>query len=743
MKELPSGFYAVQAGLDAKEDKSVFTYKGVDYAVREGVNLFPEVYAALEAAADVPSSALENLSYSHFETPVILFSAGEHRTRNVTFKKSVTLLGEGAGVSPNMPSEGFEFPEADPERGGEKETILRASYDHRHYSLSGDTNTFIMDGFTLKWPVFYDGRASGGKYSLKFSNLIYFSHNGFDHFQFAGADENDPADREVLIENVRMVDYDGLGYGGSFLLPGAKKTVLRNVAIKNTDLMLGFCGLLLSRSARDPAYGESELIMDHCFVHDAPDGYISLKSAPGKGKFTFTADHCSFRNVGTEKKAAIVADGRYPDCKCVIKDSLFVNDRDFSPKLLSTYGELDTVTFEGTSATGYDTERAYEILPPDSAPERIKYTPDLTPCADAHRVWEPTERELEVLDKYYEGAKACYGDLHVHTDSGGTSDGHLEMALWPAQMDEKKVDFAVIVDHRQMRGFFLPEWDEKRFVMGTEPGASLSGLRDPDCRMAILHYNMLFPHKYGLAMVLANFPEFKFSGDELTGKFGYPSFTVSRFAELTRYVQSIGGMMVHPHPKILMSSHEPLDFCFEDHIYLETIYGSPYGETSVKDYELWTKLLALGKHVYASGGSDTHSNVSNAAVSTFYTRERSGKAFFDQMHSGDFTVGYFGMKMLVGSDKPMGSESVCRPGEKLLLRLGDAFGEHIRDNTAYELRVYSDRGLAFASLFDGRQPQTLALETKDRRFYRAEVLDLTAGVRVAIGNPIWLDKNGE
>jgi len=55
------------------------------------------------------------------------------------------------------------------------------------------------------------------------------------------------------------------------------------------------------------------------------------------------------------------------------------------------------------------------------------------------------------------------------------------------------------------------------------------------------------------------------------------------------------------------------------------------------------------------------------------------------------------------------------------------------------LRIYSDKGLAFASVFDGRTPQTLALETADRRFYRAEVVDLSCGVRVSIGNPVWLD----
>ena len=38
-------------------------------------------------------------------------------------------------------------------------------------------------------------------------------------------------------------------------------------------------------------------------------------------------------------------------------------------------------------------------------------------------------------------------------------------------------------------------------------------------------------------MVLANFPEYEFRGDELTGFFVYPNFTKERFGELTRYIQ--------------------------------------------------------------------------------------------------------------------------------------------------------------------------------------------------------------
>ena len=74
------------------------------------------------------------------------------------------------------------------------------------------------------------------------------------------------------------------------------------------------------------------------------------------------------------------------------------------------------------------------------------------------------------------------------------------------------------------------------------------------------------------------------------------------------------------------------------------------------------------------------------------------------------------------------------------MRVADPFPEQIKENAVYELRVYSDRGLAFSAIFKGKRPQTVALETKARKFYRAEVVELAFGARVAIGNPVWLDK---
>ena len=79
-------------------------------------------------------------------------------------------------------------------------------------------------------------------------------------------------------------------------------------------------------------------------------------------------------------------------------------------------------------------------------------------------------------------------------------------------------------------------------------------------------------------------------------------------------------------------------------------------------------------------------------------------------------------------------------GMELYLRVGDFFSHQWQENTAYELRIYSDKGLVYKSLFNGKETQKIALKCQKRAFYRAEVVDLTHGYRVAVGNPIWLDK---
>jgi len=239
-------------------------------------------------------------------------------------------------------------------------------------------------------------------------------------------------------------------------------------------------------------------------------------------------------------------------------------------------------------------------------------------------------------------------------------------------------------------------------------------------------------------MVMANFPEFNFRGDELNGEYVYPNFTKERFSELVEYIRSIGGAVVHPHPKMMICSSDPMDYYVGEFTFLETLYDRYDSNWSARNYELWKKLLALGKRVYASGGSDTHGAVRSDTVSVFYAKERLGKTFLEIMKKGDFSVGAVGIQMAI-ADAPMGSVTEFHEGDVLTVRVGDFFSRELKKNCEYEIRIITDKGVAYASRYDGISTQRVALKIKKRAFYRVEIFDATHGYVVAHSNPIWLD----
>ena len=83
----------------------------------------------------------------------------------------------------------------------------------------------------------------------------------------------------------------------------------------------------------------------------------------------------------------------------------------------------------------------------------------------------------------YRNCRVYHGELHDHSASGGTSDGKCPLADWRVQMAERKMDFAAILDHRQIRHMYQPEWEDGLFIPGTEPGTFISdsGAARPGC----------------------------------------------------------------------------------------------------------------------------------------------------------------------------------------------------------------------------------------------------------------------
>ncbi len=741
MQQLPRGYYAVASDFE-NAPKDTFTYKGVTYAVTEGVNLFATVHDADKAAKEIPDMVLDGVNYTEFCAPVILLSAGRHKIDRYRFGGSRYLLGANAGVNPNVWGEDrFVSPAFNEARAEEKESVLWGSYyGGVLVAEKAACEIVVVDGFTLEDARFGAWVLAPASCNITLRNLVNKSPCGHLLYDLADVGSNG----EVLLENIRVKDFDDLAYAGNFLLLSAPKATLSGICYDTTGQLFGFTDMTRRYKNWNSNVAVAEYLVKDCYFANM-DGENGIATGAGDAKgrgYDLTFEGCTFVNASRADEGVLQPHITNNKCTVTVRDCAFRDTRGNAGAAIVVKGDCSAITLENNAFDGFAAEvesapRVPRRAPAKVANRRMNWT---TKTEDAHRVIGTDYADFTALDVRYEGKKAYYADQHAHTKCGGTSDGTYPMDKWVARLDELGLDFAFIVDHRQMRGFFLPEWDTNRFVYGTEPGGSISDLKAPRQGHGTntFHYNMLFRDKHDLAIVLAQFPEFKFKGDRLTGKFGYPGFTKERFDELTACVHSLGGMMVHPHPTSVMSSTDPMDYVFGEYTFFETLYNTYAAHDSFRNYDMWVRILDAGAHVYTSGGTDTHKEPRNTLVSTLYCAERTGTAAFDCMKSGDFTVGMFGMKLCIDG-KPMGSRFAYRDGMKLTLRVDDVFKPTHVANTVYELRVYTDKGLAYASIFNGEEPQALAIEVQHRRYYRAEIFDLTHGYRVAVSNPIWLD----
>lgn len=347
--------------------------------------------------------------------------------------------------------------------------------------------------------------------------------------------------------------------------------------------------------------------------------------------------------------------------------------------------------------------------------------------------------DFSQLDALYEGKKLYFGDLHCHSNSGGTSDGKKPIADFVDGMKKLGVDFASIVDHRQMRHMFLDAWDDNYFICGSEPGTRLDGCDRPSAACS-LHYLMVFPDKYGLQKVLDRYPRFHFKGDSLTGEFSYPCFTPEEFTALAEYIYSIGGLLTHAHPKQVMESDNPLHYYFGDKVPLETVYAFDPNNAAMEtsaNRDLWVTLLKMGKRMHTYGCSDTHSEVRNTGLTALYCSEHTGKEALSVWRTGNVTAGAVGIKMSIDST-PMGSSVKYSPGRTLYIKTDAFHPAYLKERGVFTLTVYTDTGVAYQTQFDG-SAQAIAIEVRERMFYRVEITD-HSGTYIAISNPIWLDK---
>jgi hypothetical protein len=355
--------------------------------------------------------------------------------------------------------------------------------------------------------------------------------------------------------------------------------------------------------------------------------------------------------------------------------------------------------------------------------------------------------ELEAL---FAGKSPYYGEMHNHAKTGGRSDGNNTLEQWVTHMEEKRIDFATIVDHRQSIHMYLDAWDDACFIGGSEP--AVPTLKESNAKVPYLHYNMVFADAAKFEEHLKNIPLFNFTPatEEQGGKGGfytYANFTVTQMKEMVQSVWDHGGFFVHVHPLFdnYLISDDPLDYWFGDKTGFEVATTEGGSNTMaqkdcVEAYEMWNELLRLNKLVFATLGDDNHKLSDLSSLTTIYSTEQTPQAFVDQARAGAMTAGPVGIRMSVGETITGGITSF--ENGRLVLAVGDIhegfYSEDKRAGHTYGVELYDDAGILFATEIDPTQTTYFAVNTDaTRMYYRAVVVDLTTGASVAVGNPIF------
>ena len=343
--------------------------------------------------------------------------------------------------------------------------------------------------------------------------------------------------------------------------------------------------------------------------------------------------------------------------------------------------------------------------------------------------------EIKKLNDLYTGRRPFYGELHDHANTYGTSDGRYPLMHWRGAMSAYKMDFAAILDHKQVSHMYLVDWEDGVFLGGSEPGTVIS---DSGATKKSTHYNLIFENARPLMDLLSAFPEYNYPGGP-EDHFEYPEFTCKRFGELIDGVKERGGFFVIPHPKQLMQSENPLDYWFRDGVGLEVIYEKLADERTEANYKLWNDLLALDKRIFATAGCDHHSACQDTALTTIYAEDRKNKFYISHLRDGDFVAGAVGIRMCIGDTKMGGS--CAFDGEKLIIGVGDFHCSVKNPEHKYRVDILDDKGVVASKKISCEEDFYLTLNTSAKaKFYRAEVFDIKRNLRIAIGNPIWNDE---
>jgi len=152
--------------------------------------------------------------------------------------------------------------------------------------------------------------------------------------------------------------------------------------------------------------------------------------------------------------------------------------------------------------------------------------------------------------------------------------------------------------------------------------------------------------------------------------------------------------------------------------------------------KLWTDLLALGRKVYATSGSDSHSMSNVISLTTVWSEKQDAATYLSHVKKGDFTAGPVGIRMCVGDTPTGGTTSFA--GKRLVVSVSEFHSIACMPGHTYRIDLYSDTGLVISQEISSSGVSYIALDADPTaKFYRAEVYDVTSNYQVAIGNPIW------
>jgi hypothetical protein len=176
-------------------------------------------------------------------------------------------------------------------------------------------------------------------------------------------------------------------------------------------------------------------------------------------------------------------------------------------------------------------------------------------------------------------------------------------------------------------------------------------------------------------------------------------------------------------------------------------YGAYGTNESLTHYSVWDGLLKQGKRLYATAGSDTHSNLNNYALTSVYSTSEAKTdkgTIITQLRDGDFTAGAVGIQMSIDNTK-MGKSLAFNETSRLVVNVDEFhFSSVVPESHKYRVDVITEDGVVYSRrlTMNGSIPTngTIALDVDTTsKYYRVEVVDATKGHRIAIGQPIWND----